>query len=84
MVLAHTAVVYTRYNSNPTAVLRCTGNIALSAHKHNHEIPDLPVQQWYSYFLFSTGINYFEVFGLPESRKKIIKVNPTQQPKTTK
>ena len=49
-------VVYTRYYSNPTAVL-CTGNITLFAHKeHNHGFPDFPIQQ-YSYFLlgvFST------------------------------
>ena len=48
-------LVYTRYYSNPTAVLCSTGNITLFAHKeHNHGFPDFPVQQ-YSYFLFSTG-----------------------------
>ena len=45
-------LVYTRSNSNPTAV-PCAGNITLFAHKeHNHGFPDFPVQQ-YSYFLIS-------------------------------
>ena len=44
-------LVYTRYYSNPTAVL-CTGNITLFAHTHkdhDHGFPDFPVQQ-YPYF----------------------------------
>ena len=51
-------IVYTRYYSNPAAVL-CTGNITLLAHKeHIHGFPDFPVQQ-YSYFLFSTRCFFF-------------------------
>ena len=59
LVLA-TTVVYTRYYSNPTAVL-CAGNFTLFAHKeHNHGFPDFPVHH-YSYFLSST--RYFLTFS---------------------
>ena len=52
-------LLYTRYYSNPTAVL-CTGKSTLLANKeHNHGFQDFRVQQ-YSYFLFSTkGIFIF-------------------------
>ena len=63
---AYLLLLYTRYYSNPTAVL-CTGNITMFARKeHNHGLPDFPVQQ-FSYFLlrsifcFLPGIFYFLV-----------------------
>ena len=59
-------LVYTRSNSNPTAV-PCAGNITLFAHKeHNHGFPDFSVQQ-YSYFVFSTRIFFFscDLSGIP-------------------
>ena len=61
-------LVYTRYYSNPTAVLCSTGNITLFAHKeHNHGFPDFPVQQYsYTskyqvYIFYHTSIFYFLV-----------------------